>query len=71
MKSSDTPESQPRQTLSQPTSHSVPVKKILVADDIAMNRELMRDMLESSGYLVMEACDGGEAIREAYSTSRI
>jgi CheY-like chemotaxis protein len=66
MKSTHTPKSQPRQALSQPTSHSVPVKKILVADDIAMNRELMRDMLESSGYLVTEARDGGEAIREAY-----
>jgi len=41
-------------------------KKILVADDIAMNRELMREVLESSGYLVVEARDGGEAIREAY-----
>ena len=37
-----------------------------VADDLAMNREMMRDALESSGYLVMEARDGGEAIREAY-----
>jgi CheY-like chemotaxis protein len=42
-------------------------KKILVADDLAMNRELMRDALEASGYLVVEARDGGEAIREAYS----
>ena len=31
-----------------------------------MNRELMREMLESSGYLVVEARDGSEAIREAY-----
>ena len=49
-----------------PTLHPIPAKKILVADDIAMNRELMREMLESNGYLVMEARDGGEAIREAY-----
>ena len=37
-----------------------------MADDVAMNRELMRDMLEASGYLVIEARDGSEAIREAY-----
>ena len=50
-----------------PTLHPIPTRKILVADDIKMNRELMRDVLESNGYLVMEARDGGEAIREAYS----
>jgi len=56
-----------KQGPNQPTPRRTPAKKILVADDIKMNRELMRDVLESNGYLVLEARDGGEAIREAYS----
>jgi two-component system cell cycle response regulator DivK len=56
-----------KQGPNQPTPLPTPSKKILVADDIKMNRELMRDVLESNGYLVLEARDGGEAIREAYS----
>jgi len=37
--------------------------KILVAEDNAVNRELLRELLEMRGYTVMEACDGEEALR--------
>jgi two-component system cell cycle response regulator DivK len=67
MEPSHSPKSPSKQGPHQPIPRPSPAKKILVADDIKMNRELMRDVLESSGYLVMEARDGGEAIREAYS----
>ena len=67
MQSSHSPKRPSKQSPTQQKSHPVPGKKILVADDIAMNRELMREVLESNGYVVMEARDGGEAIREAYS----
>ena len=65
MKSADSPGSQTGDASSQKNSKPA-AKRILVADDLAMNRELMREMLESSGYVVVEARDGSEAIREAY-----
>jgi CheY-like chemotaxis protein len=37
--------------------------KILVAEDNAVNRELLRELLEARGYTVVEACDGQEALR--------
>ena len=37
-------------------------KKILIADDQAPSRELLRIILESEGYDVVEACDGAEAV---------
>jgi CheY-like chemotaxis protein len=37
------------------------VKRILIADDEEMNRELLRELLEDSGYEVREASDGAEA----------
>jgi len=37
--------------------------KILIAEDNAVNRELLRELLEMRGYTVVEACDGGEALR--------
>jgi CheY-like chemotaxis protein len=37
--------------------------KILVAEDNAVNRELLRELLELRGYTVAEACDGEEALR--------
>jgi len=40
-------------------------KKVLVADDQAAGRELMRTILEHSGHAVWEACDGTEAVRFA------
>ncbi len=39
------------------------MKKILVAEDNAVNRELLRELLEMGGYTVVEACDGEEALR--------
>ena len=49
-------------------SASTPAKKkILVADDLSMSRELMREALEKHGFQVAEASDGGETLREAYA----
>jgi CheY-like chemotaxis protein len=36
--------------------------RILVAEDNAVNRELLRELLEACGYIVSEACDGQEAL---------
>lgn len=41
------------------------MKKVLVADDKATGRELVRTVLENTGYEVHEACDGFEAIQQA------
>lgn len=41
------------------------MKKILVADDRATSRELVRVALEHAGYLVYEACDGSQALTSA------
>lgn len=37
--------------------------RVLIAEDNAVNRELLRELLELRGYLVLEACDGQEALR--------
>jgi CheY-like chemotaxis protein len=37
--------------------------KILIAEDNAVNRELLRELLELRGYEVLEACDGKEALQ--------
>jgi len=37
--------------------------KVLIAEDNAVNRELLRELLEGRGYSVLEACDGQEALR--------
>ena len=36
--------------------------KVLIAEDNAVNRELLRELLEARGYTVVEACDGEEAL---------
>jgi CheY-like chemotaxis protein len=41
------------------------MKKVLVADDKATGRELIRTILENHGYIVYEACDGAEALQRA------
>jgi CheY-like chemotaxis protein len=41
------------------------MKKVLVADDSASIRELIRTVLEQSGYSVFEASDGAEAVYNA------
>src|SRR6267143_1850628 len=38
------------------------MKRILIAEDNAVNRELLRELLETRGYTVLEACDGQEAL---------
>jgi hypothetical protein len=43
---------------------AIPLKKILVADDNLESREFIRDSLESQNYEVVEACDGGDALRK-------
>ncbi len=42
------------------------MKTVLVADDKATGRELVRTVLESSGYVVYEAADGIEAVQQAH-----
>src|SRR5262245_7354169 len=39
-----------------------PMKRILVADDSPISRELMREILELEGFEVVEASDGSEAL---------
>lgn len=41
------------------------MKKVLVADDKATSRELVRTVLEKCGYEVFEAADGVEALERA------
>jgi len=41
------------------------MKKVLVADDKAAGRELIRAVLEQCGHSVFEASDGAEAVRKA------
>lgn len=38
------------------------MRTVLLAEDNAANRELLRDLLEARGYAVVEAVDGGEAL---------
>lgn len=42
--------------------------KVLIAEDNAVNRELLRELLESRGYAVAEACDGEEALQAIEET---
>jgi CheY-like chemotaxis protein len=37
--------------------------KGFIAEDNAVNRELLRELLQLRGYTVLEACDGQEALR--------
>jgi CheY-like chemotaxis protein len=41
------------------------MKRVLVVDDRAISRELIRTVLENAGYAVSEACDGCEAVHIA------
>jgi CheY-like chemotaxis protein/anti-sigma regulatory factor (Ser/Thr protein kinase) len=49
----------------QPPAATVQPSRILVVDDLAVNRLLVRAILESSGHLVEEAAGGAEAIAAA------
>ena len=41
------------------------MKTVLIADDKEAGRELVRTVIENTGYTVVEACDGAEAVRRA------
>jgi CheY-like chemotaxis protein len=43
------------------------MKRILIAEDKASSRELLRTVLQSQGYAVYEAADGEEALQQARS----
>jgi CheY-like chemotaxis protein len=45
------------------------MKQILIADDRAPSRELIREILEMAGYQVVEAADGAEALEMALRLS--
>jgi len=45
------------------------MKKVLIADDKATGRELVRTVLERAGFAVIEASDGLEALRSARETA--
>jgi two-component system cell cycle response regulator DivK len=42
--------------------------KVLIAEDNAVNRELLRELLETGGYEVLEACDGQQALHMVEQT---
>jgi two-component system, cell cycle response regulator DivK len=44
------------------------MKKVLIAEDNAVNRELLHELLEMRGYTVVEACDGQEALQKVTDT---
>jgi two-component system, cell cycle response regulator DivK len=39
------------------------MSQVLIAEDNPVNRELLRELLETRGYSVTEACDGQEALQ--------
>lgn len=40
------------------------MKTVLIAEDNAVNRELLRELLEMRGFTVIEACDGEETLKK-------
>ena len=44
------------------------MKRILIVEDKATSRELLRTVLEKLGYVVVEAQDGGEALQKLHET---
>ena len=47
------------------------MKKILVVDDESRMRKLVKDFLMKSGYEVLEAADGSEALDRFYEEKEI
>jgi CheY-like chemotaxis protein len=45
------------------------MQTIVVAEDNAVNRELIRELLECRGFAVTEACDGEEALKRIAESS--
>lgn len=43
------------------------MKRILIVDDKATSRELLRTVLEKQGYAVIEAGDGAEALQKVHA----
>lgn len=43
------------------------MKKLLIVDDKATSRELLRTVLEKDGYIIVEAADGLEAIQKVHA----
>lgn len=41
------------------------MSRVLIAEDNAVNRELLRELLESRGHIVIEACNGRDALESA------
>ena len=41
------------------------MKRILVVEDTADNRQILRDLLTSAGYVLIEAMDGGAGVAAA------
>ena len=48
-------------------NHSSKVKRVLIADDTASSRDLLRSILEASDYVVAEANDGRQVLEMAES----
>jgi CheY-like chemotaxis protein len=44
------------------------MKTVLIAEDNAVNRELLRELLEIRGYAVIETCNGEEALDQIAKT---
>ena len=44
--------------------------RVLIAEDNAVNRELLRELLEIGGYEVLEVCDGQQALNIIEQTAR-
>lgn len=42
------------------------MSRVLIAEDNAVNRELLRELLQSRGHVVIEACNGREALECAH-----
>ncbi len=51
--------------MTAPAADVTPVGRVLVVDDIAANRLLLRDLLQLDGYEVLEAKDGASAVDSA------
>jgi len=58
---------QPRPLTPRITTYAGPRRKVLVVDDIAANRAVLRDMLEAVDFQVSEAANGKEALASAES----
>ncbi len=63
-------EAAPRPDIAQPTVTRLQPARLLVVDDLDINREVIRAMLEGMGHHVVEACDGQEALNAIEEAER-